>query len=396
MAMLAADRHFDVVGYDTDPERVAQLRAGHSFIGDVSDARLQAALQSGRYSVTSDADALSHFDIALITVPTPAVAGQPDLGCIEAAAKTVAAALRPGATVILESTTWPGTTEEVVAPLLETSGLRAGIDFALCYSPERINPGAGLASMATVPKVVSGLNEASLEKVSQFWGALTSTVVPAPDIRTAEFSKLMENVFRLVNVSLVNELAQHAGSLGVDIRDAVRIAATKPYGYMPFTPSCGAGGHCLPVDTKYLTWTIRQAGGVADLVEAADRVNEQMPMWVADRITEGLGRHGETATESRVLAVGITYKPDVADLRESSAMRVVTELRSRGIRVDIYDPVVGGIPGVAGELTTDMVQAATAVVLLVDHSCLDLELIATGSYVFDTRGCLAGANVESL
>ncbi|WP_280460747.1 nucleotide sugar dehydrogenase, partial [Nocardia carnea] len=214
VAMLAVARGFEVTGYDVDADRVARLRAGRSFIGDVPDARLQASLQSGLYRVNADEDELRGFDIAVIAVPTPALAGEPDLSYVESAAKALAVHLRPGATVILESTTWPGTTEEVVVPLLETSGLRAGADFAVGYSPERINPGDGLAGMAAVPKVVSGIDAASLQQVAGFWAALVETVVAAPDIRTAEFSKLLENVFRLVNVSLVNELTQHAGALG--------------------------------------------------------------------------------------------------------------------------------------------------------------------------------------
>ncbi len=398
VAMLAVARGFEVTGYDVDADRVARLRAGRSFIGDVPDARLQASLQSGLYRVNADEDELRGFDIAVIAVPTPALAGEPDLSYVESAAKALAVHLRPGATVILESTTWPGTTEEVVVPLLETSGLRAGADFAVGYSPERINPGDGLAGMAAVPKVVSGIDAASLQQVAGFWAALVETVVAAPDIRTAEFSKLLENVFRLVNVSLVNELTQHAGALGVDMWEAVRLAATKPYGYMPFTPSAGAGGHCLPVDTKYLTWCIRQTGGVAAVVEAADEVNARMPGWVAGRIVAGLAARGHRPAGARVLAIGITYKRDVADTRESCAIQVVAALRTHGIDVQVYDPLVAvDRADVTGELTAAMIQAADAVVVLVDHSCVDLEMIAEARYVFDARGCLAGrANVEVL
>ncbi|MBF6354789.1 nucleotide sugar dehydrogenase [Nocardia higoensis] len=398
VAMLTVAAGHTVVAFDTDPDRVLHLTAGHSYVRDVATTQLRAALDSGRLIATNDQDDLQGFDVALIAVPTPTDGGRPDLSCIEAASKTVAAYLRPDATVVLESTTYPGTTETVVAPILESSGLTAGVDFHLGYAPERINPGTPVTDLAAVPKIVAGINDASRKAIAQFWGGLVEEVVAAPDIRTAELAKLIENAFRLVNISLVNELARYASALGASIWDALDLAATKPYGYMRFHPSVGAGGHCLPADTRYLAWSIREASGTpAALVETASRINDAMPAYVADRIITGLTRRNHIREHARIVVVGATYKPDVPDVRDSCALKVVEELRRCGFDVLVVDPLVSGLPTVLPDMTVQMVARASVVAVLVAHRVLDYALIASADYVFDACCAMpSAANIERL
>ncbi|MET8428705.1 nucleotide sugar dehydrogenase [Nocardia sp. NPDC004860] len=398
-AMLAVQAGHSVVGYDTDPYRVLRLEHGDSYVADVSSARLVEALHSGRYLPTGDPDALEGFDIALIAVPTPATDDRPDLSCIEAAAKTLAAYLRPRCLVILESTTYPGTTVDIVAPALETSGLTAGRDFRLGYAPERLDPGAGLDGVVHVPKIAAGIDEQSLRAVVEFWSGLVDTVVPAPDIQTAEFAKLVENAFRLVNISFVNELTRDAAVLGVSVWAALQLAATKPYGYMPFHPGAGAGGHCLPSDTAYLAWCLRTQGHPSPLIETAARVNRNQPGYVAQRIMAGLIRRFHTLTpdRARIVLLGATYKPDVADVRDSCALKVSTELRRTGAEVIVVDPLATDVNGVLAELTLALVAQASAVAVLVAHHGLDYDLIRRARYVFDACGVLEpGPNIEQL
>ncbi|MBW0275318.1 hypothetical protein ATM97_29010 [Nocardia sp. MH4] len=399
VALLAVAAGHDVVAIDTDPDRIMQLQAGKSYIVDVTDSDLADALGSGRLLPTADPNALAGFDIVLITVPTPLDRdGDPDLTLVEAAAKHVAAHLEPGCTVVLESSTYPGTTQDIVQPILECSGLRAGVDFHLGYSPERIDPGMGLAGLRAVPKIVAGIDDASTTVIAEFWRALVAEVVVAPDIRTAELAKLFENVFRLVNVSLVNELAQHARALGADVRQALALAETKPFGFMRFHPGVGAGGHCLPVDTRYLSWQIRTLSGTpAVLIETASRINDSMPTYVADRIVSGLDRRGVAIESARIVAVGVTYKRDVADLRESCALEVIRALRRYGAEVVIVDPTIPEGLQVLPRVTADIVNTASGVAVLVGHTGLDLKLISTANYVFDACGALPTApNIEHL
>ncbi|MEU4323531.1 nucleotide sugar dehydrogenase [Nocardia fluminea] len=399
VALLAVAAGHDVVAIDTDLDRIVQLEAGKSYIVDVTDADLADALGSGRLLPTADPNALAGFDIVLITVPTPLDRdGDPDLTLVEAAAKHVAAQIEPGCTVVLESSTYPGTTQDIVLPILERSGLRAGIDFHLGYSPERIDPGMGLAGLRAVPKIVAGIDDASTAVIAEFWRALVAEVVVAPDIRTAELAKLFENVFRLVNVSLVNELAQHARALGADVRQALALAETKPFGFMRFHPGVGAGGHCLPVDTRYLSWQIRTLSGTpAVLIETASRINDAMPTYVADRIVSGLDRRGVAIESARIVAVGVTYKRDVADLRESCALEVIRALRRYGAEVVTVDPTIPEGLQVLPRLTADIINTASGVAVLVGHTGLDLNLISTANYVFDACGALPTApNIEHL
>ncbi|WP_067510995.1 nucleotide sugar dehydrogenase [Nocardia puris] len=398
VSVLATEAGHKVLGYDTDPLRIDRITSGGEDLGDVPRDRLATALATGRFAATTDAAALDGFEVAVISVSTPLAAGRPDLRSLEAAAKTVASHARPGCLVIVESTTWPGATDEIVIPALESSGLRAGVNLHVGYTPERINPGDGIDAMVTIPKIVSGSDTASLAAVAVFWETIVDTVVLAPDMRTAELAKLIENTFRLVNVSLVNEIAHHGRDLGADVWSAIELAGSKPYGYMPFTPGVGAGGHCIPVAPRYLAWRIGETGGAAaDLIETALSVNDAAPVWVAERILTGLAQRGIGAGQAVVLAAGISYKPNIGDVRGSAAAAVIAHLRGCGAQVLVYDPVAESAAEVLRVVTPELIAAVSAVAVLVGHDQLDTAALAAADYVFDACAILPrSSNVEFL
>lgn len=403
LAMSAVHAGYDVIGFDLDLERIKYLADGTSFTADVPDTELQAALDTGRYTASSDASDCAGFDVAVITVPTPLREGDPDLSYIAAAAKTLGEHLRPGATVILESTTYPGTTEELMVPILQDgSGLVAGRDFQVGYSPERIDPGNPRWGFGNTPKVVSGIDDASLASVAEFYGSIVDTVVPVAGTKVAELAKLLENTFRHVNIALVNELAVFANELDIDIWAAIDAAATKPFGYMKFTPGPGVGGHCLPIDPSYLSWTVRkQVGRPFRFVELANDVNEHMPHYVVERIRAMLNRQGIAVSRSRLLLLGMSYKKNTNDTRESPARTVARLLVADGAdvhAVDTFatvDAFAGGV--VRADLTVDEVRAADLVVVLTDHDGVDYDLVVReATAVLDTRHRLQGLDVEHL
>ncbi len=393
-----------VVGYDVDPHRIERLASGESYVEDVASTQLRAVLDSGAYSATTDAAELAGFDIAVIAVPTPLRDGVPDLTCIESCARTLGAHLRPGATVVLESTTYPGTTEELLVPILEqTSGLKAG-DFRAGFSPERIAPGNRKRwSFDGTPKLVSGIDATSLDTIKGFYDGIFGTTVPVSGPKVAELAKLIENTFRFVNISLVNELAMLAAGLGVDVWEAIDAAATKPFGFTRFTPGPGVGGHCLPVDPMFLSWKTRQDLGVPfRFAELAADINRHMPDYVVQRLTEAFDKRGMPVSGSRILLLGLTYKINATDLRESPSARVAELLVSLGAQVRGADPNIPdgddtklNVPLV--DASAEELSAADAVVLLMDHSRFDLALIEKKApYVFDCRNRLSGPNIETL
>ena len=403
LAVRAASVGYRVVGYETDSGRAKRLVAGESYVEDVTDDALGAVLEAGAYHPSSEPKCCGGFDIAVITVPTPLRDGNPDISCVEDAARTLGRFVRPGATVILESTTYPGTTEELVGPILEEgSGLLAGADFHLGYSPERIDPGNQQWPMERIPKVVSGIDAASLLAVQGFYDRIVERTVPVSNTRVAELTKLLENTFRHVNVALVNELAMFAHDLDVDVWEAIDAAATKPFGYMRFVPGPGVGGHCLPIDPSYLSWRVqRELGRSFRFVELANDVNSHMPDYVVQRVLLGLNRTGKAANGSRILLFGLTYKRNTGDAREAPSMVVAERLLGLGADVRAVDPHVleeQVDPRVAlVEPTADELAAADAVVLLVDHDAFDLGAIEqSGCYVLDTRHRLHGSTVEQL
>jgi len=403
LAMAAVAAGFDVVGFDIDVERTKNLAMGTSFTTDVTDGELLAALATNRYCATDRPEACGDFDIAVITVPTPLHDGAPDLTYIVDASRTLSGYLRPGSTIILESTTYPGTTEDMMVPLLEAgSGLRAGADFFVGYSPERIDPGNQMWRFGNTPKIVSGIDEASLENVARFYGSIVDTVIPVEATKVAELAKLIENTFRHVNIALVNELAVIADELNIDIWAAIDAAASKPFGYMKFTPGPGVGGHCLPIDPSYLSWTVRRrVGRPFRFVELANDINEHMPHYVVGRIRAALNKQGISTSRSRLLLLGMSYKRNTNDIRESPACKVAKLLVADGADVHAVDPYatldVFGEGVTRADLTAQEVQAADLVVVLTDHDDINYDMvIAEATAVLDTRHRLQGPRVEHL
>ena len=394
VAMRAVEVGFPVVGLEASPERAAALRSGSSYVADVSDEELRAALAKGYRAVNEPADA-GPFDVAVITVPTPLRDGAPDLSYVEEAAATLARRLRAGALVVLESTTYPGTTEELVRPILEQSGLKAGSEFFLGYSPERIDPGNPTWNFVNTPKVVSGVDERSRRAVEAFYGALVDTVVPVGSTGDAELVKLLENTYRHVNIALVNELAMFAYQMGIDIWGANDAASTKPFGFMRFTPGPGVGGHCLPIDPSYLSWRVkRRLGQTFRFVELANDVNEHMPDYVVTRAMTMLNRERKAVNGSRILALGLSYKAGTSDWRESPSIAVVERLVSMGADVRACEPylpkaVAPSVPAPVVPCTPEELAAADLVILLVDHPDFPLEEIARhAALVLDTKGVM--------
>ncbi|MDI2124558.1 nucleotide sugar dehydrogenase [Yinghuangia seranimata] len=405
LAVRAAQVGHDVVGYDVDARRVKLLTAGESYVEDVPSADLVEVIGAGRYRPTGDEADLRGFDVAVVTVPTPLREGTPDLSYIEECSRTLARHLRPGATVVLESTTFPGTTEELVGPILAAgSGLVVGTDFRLGYSPERIDPGNPTWNLVNTPKVVSGVDARSLAAVEAFYGTIVERTVPVSSPREAELAKLLENTFRHVNIALVNEVAMFAHELGIDVWEAIDACSTKPFGYMRFTPGPGVGGHCLPVDPSYLSWRVERALGQSfRFVELANDVNSHMPDYVVRRLTAAFNARSRSVRGSSVLILGLAYKKNTADARESPAARIATLLLDLGAEVSAVDPHVDLAQPFDARLTrveldADVVRSADAVVLLVDHDDVDLALVIEhAQYLLDCRGVLdRGAPVEAL
>ncbi|MEV4247618.1 nucleotide sugar dehydrogenase [Streptosporangium canum] len=403
LAMRAVNAGFDVVGIDLDEWRVKRLNAAESYVEDVDDDLLAAAHRSGRYLASTDYADAEGFDVCVITVPTPLREGAPDLRHIGSAGESIAPLLRRGATVVLESTTYPGTTEEYLRPLLEEgSGLQAPEDFFLGYSPERIDPGNPQWRLDNTPKVVSGLDGASLERIGTFYGRIVQEVVPVSSLQVAELCKLLENTFRHVNIALVNELSIFAQQLGIDVWEAIDAASTKPFGYMRFTPGPGVGGHCLPIDPSYLSWKVKRSlGHNFRFVELANDINDHMPEHVVHRLILGLNQRSKSIRGSRVLLLGLAYKKNAGDCRESPAIEVARALWKLGAGVRAADPHVDDSllpPGIEIVRPTGRELAlADVVVILTDHDCFDYELVEQmGAYVFDTRNRCRGPNVERL
>lgn len=385
---------FQVIGFDLDEARLATLNRGASYLSHFADARVAAMRERG-FTATGAPDVLSRADAVLICVPTPITSHDaPDLNHVVEAAETLAAVLRPGQLVVLESTTFPGATAEVLKPILERSGLRAGHDFALAYSPEREDPGNPAFDTATTPKIVGADSEAERRAACALYDAITVTV-PVSDTRTAEAVKLTENVFRFVNIALVNELKVGFEALGVDIWEVIQAAQTKPFGYMPFFPGPGVGGHCIPVDPFYLVWRAKAEGASLKMVELAGEVSRAMPHRVVDKTLRALADRGVSPIGAHVLIVGVAYKRNIDDTRETPARDIIEILRSRGARVSYHDPL-------ASELTVgdtlmhsiDIGRGALAgfdcAIIVTDHDAVDYSrLVRETPLVVDTRNALA-------
>ena len=401
IALSTVRAGYDVVGVEVDPGRVARLRAGESYVEDVSDEVLAEAVATGRFGVVDTIAALEWFDIAVVAVPTPLREGVPDLEYVVEATSELGKLLRPGSCVILESTTYPGTTEDLMVPLLEaTSGLRAGVDFHAGFSPERIDPGNPNFAFENTPKLVSGIDPVSAKRVTDFYSAIVEKVVPVSAPAVAELAKLLENTYRHVNIALINELAIFAYELGIDIWEVVDAAATKPFGFQKFTPGPGVGGHCLPIDPSYLSWQVRrQLGHSFRFIELANDVNEHMPDYVARRVQLALNDRGLAVKGSRILLLGLAYKKNSSDARESPAVRVAELLADLGADLRVADPMVERDMGLGRRVEVDEEELASSdlVVVLTDHDDFDWDLVLSAApHIFDTRNRLRGDHVQRL
>jgi UDP-N-acetyl-D-glucosamine dehydrogenase len=407
LAREAVNAGLSVIGYDQSRTVADGLRSGRSHVDDISDDEV-AAMIAGGFRAVADESALTGppaaADTVLICVPTPLSEAQgPDLTAVRAAAGLAGRLLRPGTLVVLESTTYPGTTDEVVRPLLEeASGLTAGSDFSLAFSPERIDPGNKTYGLRNTPKIVGGHTPRCASVAEAFYSKLCDQVVPARSTREAEMAKLLENTYRHVNIALVNEMAVFCHELGVDLWDAIGCAATKPFGFQAFYPGPGVGGHCIPIDPNYLSFKVRTLGYPFRFVELAQEINSRMPVYVVDRAAELLNRNARALNGSRVLLLGVTYKRDIADQRESPVQPIARKLRARGARLSYHDPhvprwLVDGEPVLrAADLDAELAEADLAI-LLQRHSGYDADRIARGTrLLLDTRGRTAAPNAEAL
>lgn len=408
MALRAAEKGFSVVGLDTKPTVVANLNAGVSHIDDVSDDDLRSGLAAG-YRASVDPSCIADADVVVVCVPTPLSAdGGPDLGPVEDAARTIGEHIQPQTLVILESTTYPGTTEEVFAPLVLGSGLRLGDDVNIAFSPERIDPGNATFGVQNTPKVVGGLTPACTRAARLFYSEFIDTVVEAAGAKEAEMAKLIENTFRHVNIALMNEMVRFSHELGIDLWNAIDCASTKPFGYMPFRPGPGVGGHCIPVDPSYLSHRVKAKLGYAfRMVELAEEINTAAPHYVASRLAEALNEQRIAMNGAKILILGVAYKADISDCRESPAYPLADRLASWGAELTYQDPHVPRWTFSTGEhartldSATDPYSAAAeadAVVLLQAHGAYDLDrLVGVCRLLLDTRGVVAeSANVVRL
>jgi len=404
LATAFAKAGFRTIGLDVDRHKVNAIAAGQSYILDVPAGELAPHVQSGRLTATSDYDALCEADAIFICVPTPYDAQRaPDLSYIRAASKGIRPRLKPGQLIVLQSTTYPGTTEEVVQPILEESGLVAGVDFHLAFSPERIDPGNKQWSAYNTPKVVGGLTPECTQMATELLRQMGAPVHPVSSPRAAELTKLLENTFRAVNIALVNELALLTERMGIDIWEVVEAAKTKPFGFVPFYPGAGVGGHCIPVDPYYLSWKAREYDYYTEFIELAGEVNQAMPYHVVDLVCQALSLRGKPLRNAHVLVVGVAFKPDIDDARNSPAERVIELLLSRGAIVQYHDPYVPRFP-VGGDvfrreslvlesvsLTQEEIAAADCVVIVTAHRDLDYERVVNhADIVVDTRNVTAG------
>lgn len=392
MAFTRAGQH--VIGVDHDPGRVRRLAQGESYIGDVTGAEVALAVDSGRFVPSCEYRDLSSAEAVSVCVPTPlSKSKDPDMTYVADAMTKVGDVLTAGQVIILESTVYPGATEEFVAPLLEgRRGWKVGREFHLAFSPERIDPGNDTYTLADIPKIIGGVTPACTDHAVDIYGRVFSRTVRMKSAREAEMVKLLENTFRAVNIGLINELAMMAHDMKIDIWPVIHAAATKPFGFMPFYPGPGWGGHCIPVDPFYLTWRARQDGLEVGFIEQAGRVNERMPRYVVSRIQTILNGSKKSLNGSRILLLGVAYKRDVGDLRESPALPVIQQLSDAGAHVSYYDPwcpIVTRSSGTAlrsVELTPEVLSSQDCVVILTDHSDIDYEQVILNSFrVLDTR-----------
>jgi UDP-N-acetyl-D-glucosamine dehydrogenase len=398
LGVAFAEAGHEVVGLDVASARVESVNRGESFVEDISNERLQAL--AGRLSATTRYADLAHSDVVIVAVPTPLTPNrEPDLGPLINSARSLAGVLQKGQLVVLESTTYPGTTRETFVPLLEESGLAAGTDFNVAFSPERVDPGRTDYNLRNTPKVVGGLTPACHDRAVALYREVCDHIVEVSGPEPAELSKLLENVFRSVNIALVNELAMLCDRMGIDVWEVVDAAATKPYGFMRFEPGPGMGGHCLPVDPFYLAWRAREFEMQTEFIELAGEVNQAMPYYCVQRITRALNAHAKAVRGSRIVVFGVSYKAGVGDLRESPALKIIRLLKELGGDVAYHDEHVPDLPefGLRSETFDDALESADAVVIVTAHPGVDLTaLVDRAQLVVDFRGVTRGMKADHL
>ena len=395
---------FAATGFEVDVAKAASINSGESYIGDVPSSQVKELIESGRLHATTDFDELKDCDAIIICVPTPLrKTKEPDVSYILAAAEEIQKRLRRGQLIILESTTYPGTTDEVLLPMLEEMGLKLDQDFLLAFSPERVDPGNPEFKTHNIPKVVGGVTDDSTEAAAALYGQIVREVHAVSSARVAEAAKLLENTFRAVNIGMANEMARLCYALGIDTWEVIRAAATKPFGFMPFYPGPGIGGHCIPLDPHYLSWKARQHGFDSRFIGLAEEVNSRMPEHVVQLVSDGLNDVRKAMNGSRILLLGVAYKKDIDDVRESPALSIIDRLRSKGCNVRYHDPFVSdvtfedahaessGEPLSSVELTADEIRASDCVVIVTNHSGIDYaRVIELAPLVVDTRNALNG------
>lgn len=402
LAVEFARQGFCVTGIDVSPAKVARLNAGDSYVGDVPGELLADLVRRGKLRATTDYAAVAQLDTINICVPTPLrKTRDPDMSFIVAACEQIAKHLHPGMLVILESTTYPGTTDELLLPMLERSGLKVGRDFFLCFSPERVDPGNKTYQTANIPKVVGGITPACTAMGTLFYSQAIQTVVPVSSTQVAEMVKLLENTFRMINIGLVNELAIMCDHMGIDVWEVIEAAATKPFGFMPFYPGPGLGGHCIPVDPFYLSWKTKQAGIEARFIELAGYINSQMPHFVVAKVQNALNDRSKPLRGSHIHILGVAYKRDVDDTRESPALDVIHLLTRHGARITYSDPHVPELHADGIELCSEQVEERVAeadcVLIITDHSAFDYAAVVDRArLIVDTRNALKGFKSDKI
>jgi UDP-N-acetyl-D-glucosamine dehydrogenase len=387
LGRVFAEAGHSVLLVDIVEERVAALNRGESHIGDVSSEVLRPLVKSGRLAATTDYDGLKDMDAILIALPTPLSAQrEPDLSIVLGAAAEIAPRLQRGQLVVLESTTYPGTTRERLLPILEATGLRVGTDFNLAFSPERVDPGRADWTTRNTPKIVGGITPACTERAAALYRGAIDTVVPVSSPDAAELTKLLENIFRSVNIALVNELAQLCDRMAIDVWEVVEAAATKPFGFMSFKPGPGLGGHCMPIDPFYLTWKAREHDFYTEFIELAGKINENMPYWCVGKVVRALNSQAKPLSGSKVLLVGVSYKEDIGDMRESPALKMLELMRAEGADVAYHDPFVPELPEFGLRSEALDADGADCIVIVTAHSGIDYNaLVEQAPLVVDFR-----------
>jgi UDP-N-acetyl-D-glucosamine dehydrogenase len=402
LAVEFAKAGFEVTGFDVDVAKVESINKGHSYIGDVPDEDVSCTVKAGKLKATDDMSKLHDMDAIDICVPTPLrKTRDPDLSYVVLAVDAVRARLRPGQLVILESTTYPGTTDEVVQPALEQGGLKAGKDFYLAFSPERVDPGNPTYTTKTIPKVVGGVNETSTELAKELYGSIIGTIIPVSSTQVAEMVKLLENTFRAVNIGLVNEIALMSHRMNIDVWEVIEAASTKPFGFMPFFPGPGLGGHCIPIDPFYLSWKARQNGFECRFIELAGHINGSMPAFVVERVGEALNSQRKAINGSRIHVFGVAYKKDVSDMRESPALDVLELLHRRGAVLSYTDPHVPTLDHADLSMTSvaeaDAAKGIDCAVICTNHSVFNYaDMPKKFPLVVDTRNALKKIDAENI